>query len=190
MSSTYLSPSLNFYKHVCSSNNSCISADLGSVDVREVGISFPLCWLACFPNTCFTSPFASRVPTAPIPVSLWLGSSVVGLKYWRISVLILKKKNPASEEQWNLFCHLHCSYPTQGQKHPLPLPLLEQPDKVHWFDSNVSINHTYQEPPTSLIMAILSLRCRQHSQNSQSKVHAKHYSITVCHMLAHCSILS
>ena len=33
--------------------------------------------------------------------------------------------------------------------------------------------------PTSLIITIFSLRCRQHSQNSQSKVHAKHYSITV-----------
>ena len=93
MSSTYLSPSLNFYKHVCSSNDSCISADLGSVGFREVGILFPLCWLACFPNTCFTSPFASQVATATIPVSLWLGSRIVGLKYWRIPVLILKKKN-------------------------------------------------------------------------------------------------
>ena len=70
MSSTYLSPFLNFYKHARSNNNSCVSADLSSVGVREVGISFPLfsallagllCWLACFSNTmlhtfvCFTS---------------------------------------------------------------------------------------------------------------------------------------
>ena len=26
-------------------------------------------------------------------------------------------KKTASEEQWNLFCHLHCSYTTQGHKH-------------------------------------------------------------------------
>ena len=74
-----------------------------------------LYWLACFSNTRFTPPFASRVAAAPIPVSLWLGSRVVGLKYRRIPVLTLK--NIASEEQ---FCHLHC-YATQGRKHPLPL---------------------------------------------------------------------
>ena len=91
-----------------------------------------LCWLACFSNTRFTPPFASRVAAAPIPVSLWLGSHIVGLKYWRIPVLILKKI--VSEEQWNLFCHLHCCYTTQGRKHPLPLLLLEQPANIHWFD--------------------------------------------------------
>ena len=32
---------ISFYKHACSNNNSCVSGDLGSVGVREVGISFP-----------------------------------------------------------------------------------------------------------------------------------------------------
>ena len=41
MSSTYLSPSLNFHKQVCSNNNGSVLADLGSVSVWEVGISFP-----------------------------------------------------------------------------------------------------------------------------------------------------
>ena len=43
-------------------------------------------------NIKHTPPFASRVATTPIPVTLWLGSRVVGLKYWRIPVLVLKKK--------------------------------------------------------------------------------------------------
>ena len=48
MSSTYLSPSLNFYKHMRFGSYSgipilsCVSPDLGSVCVREVGILFPL----------------------------------------------------------------------------------------------------------------------------------------------------
>ena len=50
-----------------------------------------LCCLACFSNTRFTLPFASRVASTLIPESLWLGNGVVGLKYWRIPVLILKK---------------------------------------------------------------------------------------------------
>ena len=41
MSSTYLSPSLNFYKPAHSNNNGSVLADLGSVGVWEVGISFP-----------------------------------------------------------------------------------------------------------------------------------------------------
>ena len=57
-----------------------------------------LCWLACFSNTRFMPVFASRVATAPIPVSLWLGSRIVGRKYLWI-VLILK--NTTSEEQWS-----------------------------------------------------------------------------------------
>ena len=38
MSGTYFSPSLSFYKHV----RSCVSADLGSVSVSEVGLLFLL----------------------------------------------------------------------------------------------------------------------------------------------------
>ena len=106
-----------------------------------------LCCLACFSSTHFTLPFALRVASAPIPVSLWLGNGIVGLKYWRISVLILKKQKTASEKQWNVFCHLHCCYTTQGRKHPLLLLLLVQLANVYWFDLNVSVNHTYQEPP-------------------------------------------
>ena len=42
MSSTHPSPSLNFYKQAHSNNNGSVLADLGSVGVWEVGISFPL----------------------------------------------------------------------------------------------------------------------------------------------------
>ena len=43
MSSSYLSPSLNFYKHVrVLTIRAAVSADLGSVGVRKVVISFPL----------------------------------------------------------------------------------------------------------------------------------------------------
>ena len=74
---------------------SCVSADLGSVGVREVGISFPLFsalladWLLKH-TLHFTPPFARRVATALIPVPLREGNGVVGLKYWQIPVLILK----------------------------------------------------------------------------------------------------
>ena len=43
MSSSYLSPSLNFYKHVrVLTIRAAVSADLGSVGMRKVVISFPL----------------------------------------------------------------------------------------------------------------------------------------------------
>ena len=114
-----------------------------------------LYWLACFSNTRFTPPFASRVAAAPIPVSLWLGSRVVGLKYWRIPVLILK--NIAYEEQWNLFCHLHC-YATQGRKHPLPLLRngstsmcpLTTPTKIHPRKSKVHANYSSIMAPSKV----------------------------------------
>ena len=123
MSSTYLSPSINFYKHMRSNNNGCISADLSSVGVREVGISFPLLSTLLagllLQHTLPLPLFASQVATTPIPVSLCLGSCIVGLKYRYSS---WKEQYP--EEQWSIFCHLHCCYPTQGRKHPLPLLLL------------------------------------------------------------------
>ena len=107
--------------------------------------------MACFSSTRFTLPFALRVASTPIPVSLWLGNGIVGLKYWRIPVLILKNKQKqqktASEKQWNLFCRFHCCFTTQDRKHPLLLLLLVQLANVYWFDLNVSVNHTYQEPP-------------------------------------------
>ena len=62
-------------------------------------------------------------------------------EYW----LKKKQKKTASEKEWNLFYHLHY-YNTQGRKHSLLLLLLKQLANVHWFDVDVSINHTYQEP--------------------------------------------
>ena len=100
MSSTYLSPSLNFY-NTCIVTISCISTRSVSAKLVYRFCFLALCWLACFSNKHFTPTFASRVATTPIPVSLWLGSRVVGLKYWWIPVLIFK--NIASEEQWNLY---------------------------------------------------------------------------------------
>ena len=118
-----------------------------------------LCWLACFAS-------CNR-----------LGSHTIRLKYWRIPVLIFKKQTnkqtnkqtkTASEKQWNLFCHLHYCYATQGRN-----------IHYHCFSWNTQltfigltsmcplINHTYQEPPPCLIIAIFSLRCHQYSQNLQ-----------------------
>ena len=126
MSGTYLSPSLSFYKHARSNNIKWLRIGRSRLSVSanlEYCFRFlVLCWLACFSNTCFMPRFASQVATTPIPVSLWLGSRVVRLKY----CTHLEKNKPASEEQWNLFCHLHCCYPTQGRKHSLPLLLLKQ----------------------------------------------------------------
>ena len=105
MSNTYFSLSLNLYKHACSNNKKnatvlyprsgnftlkCLWAAAFSYSAAYWPISalsvseklvyrfcfFVLCWLACFSNTRFTPPFASRVATAQIPVSLWLGSQV------------------------------------------------------------------------------------------------------------------
>ena len=85
-----------------------------------------LCCLACFSNTRFTVPFASRVASTPIPVSLRLGNGIVWLKYWWLPVLILKKtkkqkkknkKNKKKKQKKNrpsfCNCHLHCCYTTQ-----------------------------------------------------------------------------
>ena len=116
MSGTYLSPSLNFYKHARSNNNGCVSADLGSVSVSEVGILFLLlsALLAglllqhtLHPYFCFAS---------------WNRSDP--------SVLVAGKSRSRTKKQllktWNLFCHLHYCYLTQGRKHSLPLLLLKQ----------------------------------------------------------------
>ena len=81
MSSTHLSPSLNFYKQAHSNNNGSVLA-ISVVSVSEKLVYrfrfIALCCLACFLNTRFTLPFASRVASAPIPVSL-LGNGVVSL---------------------------------------------------------------------------------------------------------------
>ena len=73
---------------------SCIPADIGSVGVRKVGVLCPLLSaLLVVSNTRFKPLFASRVATTLIPVSLWLGSRAVGLKYWRTPVFkCLKNK--------------------------------------------------------------------------------------------------
>ena len=166
MSSTYLSPpSIFTSKRVATIMEAYLPITALSVSEKLV---YRFCFLAlyclaCFSNTCFMLPFASWVASAPIPVSLWLGNGIVRLKYWRKPVLILNKKkhdktkkptttkyHPASEKQWNLFCHLQCCYTTQGRKHPLPLLLLEQLANVYWFDVDVSVNHTYQEPPPQI----------------------------------------
>ena len=126
MSSSYRSPSLNFYKHVRSNNNSCVLADLGCVGVREIGISFPL--------------LSTLLPGLLLQHTLHASVYFVSCKHSDPSVLAAGKSrcwteivantgthlNPASEEQWNLLCHLHCCYTTQGRKHPSPLLFLKQ----------------------------------------------------------------
>ena len=84
-------------------------------------------------------PLASRVTSAPTSVSLWLGNGVVGLEKKE------KKQVPKSIGAYSaIFTAVIAT--TQGRKHPLLLLLLEQLANVHWFDADVSINHTYQEP--------------------------------------------
>ena len=80
MSSTYLSPSLNFNKQVCSNNNGSVLADLGSENLVYRFCFLALCCLARFSNTCFALSFALRVASAPIPVSLRLENGVVRLE--------------------------------------------------------------------------------------------------------------
>ena len=81
--------------------------------------------LACFSNTCFTLLLASRVASAPIPVSLQLGNGVVGLKYRQIPEIILLKKQ-LLKNNGIYSTTFHCCYTTQGWKHPLLLLFLEQ----------------------------------------------------------------
>ena len=99
MSSTYLSPSLDFYKQVRSNNNGSVLADL-AVSVSEKLVNCfcfsALCYLACFSNTRFRLLYAS----APIPVSLQLGNGVVRLKYWGTH---LEKNNNAKKTPKNSF---------------------------------------------------------------------------------------
>ena len=66
-----------------------------------------LVWSLCFSNTRFKLLLASRIATSSIPVPLWLGSPVAGLKYCRIPVYSYRSKT-VSEAQWSLFRHLHC----------------------------------------------------------------------------------
>ena len=105
-----LSLSINFYKYAHSNNNGSISADLGSVSVREVGILFR----ALLPGLLLQYTLHASVCFMGCKCSaLRLGNGIVGLKYWQIPVLILKK-NSASKEHWNLFCCLHCCYTVES----------------------------------------------------------------------------
>ena len=109
-----------------------------------------LCWLACFSSTHFTLPFASRFASALIPVSLRLGNGTVRLKYWRILVLILKKKQKkktASEKMELILLPSLMLYYTRLETSIVLLLFLEQIANIHWFDVDVSVNHTYQKPP-------------------------------------------
>ena len=104
MSSTYLSPSLNFYKKrivIIMVAYWLISA-LSVSEKFVYHLRFLALYCLVCSNTRFTLPFASWIASAPIPVSLRLGNGIVGLKYWRILVLTLEKKT-ASEKRWNLF---------------------------------------------------------------------------------------
>ena len=100
-----------------------------------------LCCLARFSNTRFVLPFALRVASAPNPVSLWLGNGVVRLE----KKTQLPKNIGAYSATFTVVIAT-----TQGRKHPLLLLLLEQLANVHWFDVDVSVNHTYQEPPPQI----------------------------------------
>ena len=154
MSITYLSPSLNFYKQACSNNNGSVLANPSSVGVWEVGILFPcsVACMACFSNTRFTLPFALRVASVPIPVSLRLGNGVVGLKYWRIPVLILKKKISF----WKTMELILPPSLLQGQKCPLLLLLLGQPANVHCSTSTCPLTTPTKSHPHNLFFVMPS----------------------------------
>ena len=148
ISSTYLSPSLNFYKQARSNKNGSVLADLGSVSVWEVGISFPLL-TALLPGLLLQHMFHASICFVGCKRS---DPSVLAAGKWRSQPEILANTGTDLEKkkQWILFCHLHCCYTTQGQKHPLPLLLLEQLANVHWFNVDMSVNHTYQQPPPQI----------------------------------------
>ena len=82
-----------------------------------------LCWLACFSNTRFTPPFASRDATTLIPVSLRLGSCVVGLKYWYSS----------------------CYTPSGKKKKKYSIVMLRKATKVHVYLQCFSLSFSKPE---------------------------------------------
>ena len=143
MSSTYLSPSL---KHTRSNNDSCTSVDLGSVGVRKVGISFSLL------SALLAGLLLQHTLHASICFSSCnqLGSHVVRLKYWWYSSwkkILANKQNPPQLLKNNSILPPSLLLMIYKAGHPLPLLLLEQPANVHWFTVNMSVSHTYQEPP-------------------------------------------
>ena len=140
---------------MCSNNNGSVLADLGSVGVRKVGPSFLL--------------LSALLPGLLLQHTLHASVCFAGCKHSNLSVLAagkwhswteilvntgthLKQKKALNfRRTMNLFCHLHCCCTTQGRKHPLLLLLLEQqPANIHWFNVNVSVNCTYQEPPPQI----------------------------------------
>ena len=116
---------------------SCVPADIGSVGVREVGISCPLlsALLACFSTTCFTPRFALRVATDP---------SVFVARKSRSRTELLANTSPQIKKKQLLKNNITYSA-TFTVKHTAASP--GTVSYVHWFDVNVSVNHTYQEPP-------------------------------------------
>ena len=102
------------------------------------------CWLACFSNTRFTPPFVLQVAPAGKSHSRIEILAVLILKKF-LNKLASKQKTPASEEQ--RYSATFTVVTIYKAEHPLPLVLLEQPANVHWFAVNMSVSHTYQEPP-------------------------------------------
>ena len=145
MSSTYLSPSLNFYKQAHSNNNGSVLANLGSVGVWKFGISLLL--------------LSALLPGSLLQHMLRAFICFVGCKRSDPSVLATGKWRSRTEKKYRFQKTLIGAYSatftvviatTQGRKHPLLLPLLEQLANVHWFDFGVSVNDTYQEPPPQI----------------------------------------
>ena len=152
MSSTYLSASLNVYKHT-RSNNCCPCPYLlrighfSSVGVKEVGISFPL----------LSALFAGLLLQHTLHASVCFASCncpdlsvlVAGKSRSRTKVLVLilkKKKNNGTYSATFTVVILHKA----ENIHYLCMILIEQLAIVHWFNVNMSINYTYQEPPTQV----------------------------------------
>ena len=158
---------------------SCVLADYGPVSVREVGISFSLlsALLAglllqhtLHTSVCFESCNRSD------PSVLVAKSCVVGLKYWRIPVLISETYSATFSIVILHKAHYRC---------------FSLNNQVTFISSmSMCSPHLPKAIPTSLIITIFSLRCHQHPQICKSKVHTKHYSITVYNIMAGCMACS
>ena len=150
MSSTYLSPSLNFYKQARSNNNCSVLADLSSVGVWEVGTSFPL--------------LSTLLPGWLLQYTLHASVCFAGCKHSNPSVLPAGKWRSQTEILMNTGTHLEKKKLLLKNNETysaaftvviagniqLLLLLLEQLANVHWYDASVSVNHTCQEPPPQI----------------------------------------
>ena len=120
MSSTYLSPFLNFYKHVhviIASYQQMLALSVSEKLVYHfrilalhlsallVGL---LLQLTLYTSVCFMSCNRSD-PGVILAGKLHSRTEIVANTGTHL------EKNQAFEEQWNLFCHLHC-YSTQGRE--------------------------------------------------------------------------